>query len=90
MAMTMLVAKVQMGREHIDLRIEMDNRPDLAFTLVCNDNRRGSPALSELPRRFQTLRGAQQSARLLIGEKIDWQDPEFSNIDTSPQHEVNR
>lgn len=88
MTKTTLVAKVQMGLERIDLRIEVANRPDLAFTLACNDNRRGSPALSELPRRFQTLRGAQQSARLLIGEKIDWKDPEFSNIDASPQHEV--
>ena len=54
------------------LRIEVANRADLAFTLDCNRTYTGSPAFLELPRRYQTARGAKLAAARLIGEPLEW------------------
>lgn len=55
-----------------ELRIEVANKVDLAFTLDCNRLRNGSPAYLELPRRYQTARGAKLAAARLIGEPLEW------------------
>ncbi|MFJ3685517.1 hypothetical protein [Pseudomonas sp. NPDC090208] len=55
-----------------ELRIEVGNRTDLAFTLTCNLRRNGSPAFLELPRRYQTVRGAKLAAAKLMGERLEW------------------
>ncbi|NWA11975.1 hypothetical protein [Pseudomonas gingeri] len=61
---------VQVGMN--ELRIELSNKADMAFTLDCNRTRTGSPAYLELPRRYQTARGAKLAAARLIGEPLDW------------------
>ena len=57
------------------LRIAVGNRADLPFTLDCDTDRRGSPYYLELPRRYQTARGAKLAAARIVGEPLTWTEP---------------
>ncbi|WP_020191007.1 hypothetical protein [Pseudomonas putida] len=59
-----------------NLYIRVANRFDKPFTLDCNLDRRGSPAYLELPRHYQTLRGAKSAAAKLFGGGLEWRTPE--------------
>ncbi|WP_223508768.1 MULTISPECIES: hypothetical protein [unclassified Pseudomonas] len=62
------------GRDELYIRVA--NRFDKPFTLDCNLDRRGSPAYLELPRHYQTLRGAKSAAAKLFGGGLEWETPE--------------
>lgn len=72
MSEVLFVAKVG-GNE---LRIEAANCFDRPFRLDCNLDYRGSPVYLELPRRYQTVRGAKSAAAKLLGSGLEWTDPE--------------
>ena len=55
-----------------ELRIEVANKADLAFTLTCNRTRTGNMAWMELPRSYQTARGAKLAAARIVGEPVQW------------------
>ena len=55
-----------------ELRITVSNRFDKPFTLECNRDRRGSPIFMELPRLYQTVRGAKAAAAKLLGGGLEW------------------
>jgi hypothetical protein len=57
------------------MRIEVANRADLAFTLTCDRARNGSMIWLELPRRYQTARGAKLAAARIVGEPLQWSAP---------------
>jgi hypothetical protein len=67
----LFVAKV--GRS--ELRIEAENRFMKPFTLECNLERNGSRAFLELPRSYQTVRGAKSAANRLFGGGLEWEAP---------------
>lgn len=69
---TMLTAEVKTQWGRNQLCIEVANCADLPFTLDCNTDHKGNRAFMELPRRYQTLRGA-KAARLL-GERPEWKE----------------
>lgn len=89
---TILVADVEANGSTRKLRIEVSNRRDLAFTLDCELDYRGSPMYLELPRSYQTALGARRAARWLIGEPLVWREPTEEDLrpkssplrDTSP------
>ena len=68
MSQTLFTAKV--GQD--ELRIEVANRMDRAFILDCNWTRSGSKAFLELPRHYQSARGAKLAAARLMGEPLEW------------------
>lgn len=61
----------QVGRAQ--MRIEVANRADLAFTLTCDRERNGSMIWLELPRNYQTARGAKLAAARIVGEPLQWE-----------------
>lgn len=73
---TLFVAEVKVGGLSRQLRIEVANRADLAFTLDCSLDNRGSPVYLELPRRYQTARGAKLAAARIVGEPLKWTQPQ--------------
>jgi len=72
MSDVMLVAAI--GGDNLYIRVA--NRFDKPFTLDCTLDRRGSPAYLELPRHYQTLRGAKSAAAKLFGGGLEWRTPE--------------
>ena len=79
MPQTMLTAEVKTQWGRNQLCIEVANCADSAFILDCDTDHRGNRSFMELPRRYQTLRGAKQAAARLIGERPDWQEaPEWA------------
>jgi hypothetical protein len=58
-----------------ELRIEAANRFEKPFTLECNLDRRGSRVYLELPRSYQTVRGAKSAAARMLGSGLDWKAP---------------
>lgn len=58
-----------------ELRIEAANRFEKPFTLECNLDRRGSRVYLELPRSYQTVRGAKSAAARMLGSGLDWKPP---------------
>lgn len=68
MSQTLFTAKFGLN----ELRIEVANKSDLAFTLTCNRTYQGSMAWLELPRSYQTARGAKLAAARIIGEPVQW------------------
>lgn len=58
-----------------ELRIEATNRFDKPFTLDCNFEYRGSRVYLELPRSYQTVRGAKSAAARLFGGGLEWMAP---------------
>lgn len=79
MSNVLFVAKIS----NDELHIEVANRFDRPFTLGCNLDHRGSKAYLELPRRYQTVRGAKSAAARLLGGGLDWKAPApISNADT--------
>lgn len=71
---TMLTAEVKSQWGTDQLRIEVANCADLAFVLECNLDHKGNRSFMELPRRYQTVRGAKQAAARLVGERLDWKE----------------
>lgn len=71
---TMLTAEVKTQWGSNQLCIDVANCADLAFTLDCNTDHKGNRAFMELPRRYQTVRGAKQAAARLMGEPLDWKE----------------
>ena len=72
---TLFIAQVMVGGLTRMLRIKVGNRSDLAFTLECSLDGRGSPIYLELPRRYQTARGAKLAAARIVGEPLKWMQP---------------
>ncbi|WP_123724953.1 hypothetical protein [Pseudomonas protegens] len=58
-----------------ELRIEAANRFEKPFTLECNLDRRGSRVYLELPRGYQTVRGAKSAAARMFGGGLEWKAP---------------
>lgn len=78
---TMLTAEVKSQWGTAQLRIEVASTADLAFILDCNLDRKGNHTYMELPRRYQTVRGAKQAAARLIGERLEWKEaPEWAAL----------
>ena len=76
---TMLTAEVKTQWGRNQLCIEVANCADLAFFLDCDTDHKGNRFFMELPRRYQTLRGAKQAAARLLGERPDWKEsPEWT------------
>ncbi|WP_395593104.1 hypothetical protein AB4P93_00365 (plasmid) [Pseudomonas sp. B26140] len=71
MSQTLFTAQLGRGQ----MRIEVANRRDLAFILTCDTDRKGSMYWLELPRRYQTARGAKLAAARIVGEPVKWQTP---------------
>ena len=71
---TMLTTEIKTRWGTDQLRIEVDNTADLAFVLECNLDHKGNRSYMELPRRYQTLRGAKQAAARLVGERLEWKE----------------
>lgn len=72
MSDVMFVAAV--GNDFLYIRVA--NRFDKPFTLDCNLDRRGSPVYLELPRHYQTIRGAKSAAARLFGGGLEWETPQ--------------
>lgn len=78
---TMLTAEVKTRWGTDQLRIEVANTEDLAFILDSNLDHKGNHTYMELPRRYQTVRGAKQAAARLVGERLEWKEaPEWSAL----------
>ncbi len=77
------------GRDVLYIRVA--NRSDKPFTLDCNLDSRGSHAYLELPRHYQTLRGAKSAAAKLFGGGLEWKAPEAAagTIDRLADNESN-
>lgn len=72
MSTTLFVSKIGFD----ELRIEVSHRIDKPFTLECNLDRRGSSVYLELPRRYQTVRGAKSAAARIVGSGLEWKTPD--------------
>jgi hypothetical protein len=55
-----------------ELRIEVANRSVKPFTLECNHDRRGNRVYLELPRSYQTVKGAKSAAARIAGSGLEW------------------
>jgi len=64
------VFTAQVGRHQ--LRIEHRNLMSRPFVLDGSTDRKGTAVFMELPRSYETLRGAKQAASRLMGERLEW------------------
>jgi hypothetical protein len=69
---TLFVAKVEAQGLGAELRILVDNGLDLPFTLEGDSDYRGTAYFMELPRNYQTARGAKLAAARIYGAPLKW------------------
>ncbi|QIB09012.1 hypothetical protein GZ982_30150 (plasmid) [Pseudomonas fluorescens] len=68
MSQVLFTAKVGIN----EMRIEAVNSSHKGIVLTCNTGYKGDMAWLELPRRYDTVRGAKLAAARIVGEPLDW------------------
>lgn len=69
MSQTLFTAKAGLNEMHIVLDVRCAKR----FELNCNFSRDGRRAWGELPRRYDTLKGARLGAARIAGQPLAWE-----------------